>query len=365
MKSLAFLLLLCSSLLSYSQDFDIYVSDAGNFNSPPWQIVKYDSAGQNPIQFIGTDINWPQDILFLEDTNIVLISSLGSNRISRHDAQNGAYLNNFATGISGPTRMKIGPDGYLYALQWSGNGKVRRYMLDGTYIGEFTNVGVNQSIGLDWDRHGNLYVSSYALDNVRKFDTAGNDMGVFINSNLVGPTNIWFDGNGDLLVVDYDATAVKRFDSLGVFKGNFMQGLNNAEGVAMLPNGNILIGNGGNSAVKMYDSTGTYIRDLISSGTGSLLTPNAVIIREKSNISVKEAVELKEAFLFPSQGRRFELNNVFQQRLSHIEIRNLSGELIHKTDSHFWNASEQASGAYIASMVLKDGQIKTQKIIVE
>lgn len=79
--------------------------------------------------------------------------------------------------------MKIGPDNLLYVLQWNGNGRVKRYQLDGTSMGDFTNASVNQSIGLDWDSSGNLYVSSYNGDSVRKFDSNGNDAGLFINTS--------------------------------------------------------------------------------------------------------------------------------------------------------------------------------------
>ena len=88
--------------LAISQSFEIYVSDAGNFSTGPWQILKFDENGQNPSTFISTNLNWPQDILFLEDSGTVLISNLGSGRITRHDKGTGAYLSNFATGISGP-----------------------------------------------------------------------------------------------------------------------------------------------------------------------------------------------------------------------------------------------------------------------
>ena len=46
---------------------------------------------------------------------ITLISNLNSGRITRHDAATGAYLDDFATGLAGPTRMKIGADGLIYA----------------------------------------------------------------------------------------------------------------------------------------------------------------------------------------------------------------------------------------------------------
>ena len=284
---ISFVLLLASN--TFCQTIEVYVSDAGNFSSPPWQILKFDENGENPEVFINSNLAWPQDIVFIEDQDIVLISNLNSGTITKHNSATGAFIENFATGISGPTRMKIGADSLLYVLQWSGNGKVRRYQLDGTFVDEFTSVGVPQSIGIDWDGNGNLYISSYSGDNIRKFDTNGNDLGLFINSNLLGPTNIWFDAAGDMLVSDYNGTAVKRFDSAGTYVSDFLTGLSNSEGVDFFPNGNILIGNGATSSVKLFDNAGNYIEDFISSGAGNLLTPNAVVIRENNAVSVSES----------------------------------------------------------------------------
>ena len=281
---ISFVLLLASN--TFCQTIEVYVSDAGNFSSPPWQILKFDENGENPEVFINSNLAWPQDIVFIEDQDIVLISNLNSGTITKHNSATGAFIENFTTGISGPTRMKIGADSLLYVLQWSGNGKVRRHQLDGTFVVEFTSVGVPQSIGIDWDSNGNLYISSFSGDNVRKFDTNGNDLGLFINSNLLGPTNIWFDAAGDMLVSDYNGTAVKRFDAAGIYVNDFLTGLSNSEGVDFFPNGNILIGNGATSSVKLFDNAGNYIEDFISSGAGNLLTPNAVVIRENNAVSV-------------------------------------------------------------------------------
>jgi len=55
---------------------EIYVSDAGNFNSGPWQILKFDENGENAEVFTDDNLAWPQDILFLEEQEIVLISNL-------------------------------------------------------------------------------------------------------------------------------------------------------------------------------------------------------------------------------------------------------------------------------------------------
>lgn len=257
----------------------IYVSDAGNFEVGPWKIFKYDENGQNPEVFIDEDLAWPQDIVFLEDNNEVLISNLNSGKINRHNATTGALLNSFATGIGGPTRMKIGPDNLLYVLQWSGNGSVLRYQLDGTFVDQHTDIGVVQSIGLDWDSSGNLYVSSFNDKIVRKFDSNGNNLGIYVNSNLQGPTNIWFDENDNLFVCDWTGGKVVKFDMNGNFTEDFITGLNQVEGVDIFPNGNIILGNGNTSEVKLYDAQGNFIQNLVSSGSGGLLKPNAVVIR--------------------------------------------------------------------------------------
>ena len=60
-----------------------------------------------------------------------------------------------------------------------------RYKLDGTFVDEFTNIGVSQSIGLDWDSQGNLYVASFNQQRVREFDSNGTHLGGFINSDLL------------------------------------------------------------------------------------------------------------------------------------------------------------------------------------
>ena len=141
-----------------SQEYSIYVSDAGNYDQPPWQILKFDENGQNGEVFINDHLAWPQDILFLEEDTVVLVSNLNTGQILRFHANTGAYMNVFAGSIGGPTSMKIGDDGLLYVLQWVGNGKVKRYQLDGTFVDDFTETGVVSSIGIHWDTQGNLYV---------------------------------------------------------------------------------------------------------------------------------------------------------------------------------------------------------------
>ena len=266
---------------AFCQGYDIYVSDAGNFGQPPWQILKFDQNGENPEIFISENLAWPHDIVFLEEANTVLISNFNSGSINRYNAETGAFIDVFTSDVIAPTRMKIGDDNLLYVIQGSGNGRVRRFRLDGTFVDDFTNMGLSRGLGMDWDSAGNLHVAAYDGQLVRKFDVNGIDQGNFIVTNLTGPANAWFDVNGDMLVSDYDGGAVRRFNSEGAYLGDFIQGLSQSEGVDFLPNGNILIGNGGTSSVKMFTPAGTYIEDIIPSQSGNLKQPNAVVVRNR------------------------------------------------------------------------------------
>jgi len=265
-----------------SKDYtiEIYVSDAGNFNKGPYQILKLDENGQNPVVFHSQQLAWPQDILFLEDKSIALISNLSKGYIGRYDIKTGKFIDNFATGIKGPTRIKIGPDRLLYVLQWAGDGLVKRYKLDGTFVDDFTKVGVPQSIGLDWDKAGNLYVSSFGRGKkglIRKFDNSGKDLGLFIseNAHLKGPTNIWFDQSGNLIVNDYAAGTLRKFNAQGKFVKNLATKVGKLEGIGMLKNGHFLVGS--KNSVKLFDQNGQFVKNLYTSK--KLLNANAVFVR--------------------------------------------------------------------------------------
>ncbi|MEP2936838.1 MAG: T9SS type A sorting domain-containing protein [Gilvibacter sp.] len=360
------ILLIASTTLNYGQTaYNIYVSDAGNFSSGPYQILKFDPDGSNPQTFIDTNLAWPQDILFLEDQGIVLISNLSTGEINRHDAQTGAYIDHFSTGIGGPTRMKIGADDLIYVLQWVGNGKVWRYEQDGTFVDEFTSTGVAQSIGIDWDAAGNLYVSSYTGDLVQKYSSSGADMGTFISTDLVGPTNIWFDATGDLFVADYDGGAVKRFDSDGNFIEVYISGLQFPEGVAFNPSdGNMLLGNGGTAAVKLFTSTGTFIEDIVPSGSGDLLTPNAVVLRDNS-LGVPHSNSVVN-MVNPTIGQLFVFDFALLEDFDKVAIYNFIGQKIstvYLADSLLWDASGMPDGIYFLTAFKGDKRV-TQKIIV-
>ena len=282
-----------------AQPADIYVIDAPNFGQPPWQILKYDDDGQNPEVFITEELAWPHDLVFLEDSDTVLVSNYNSGRINRYDADTGRFIDVFTSDVIAPSRMKIGADNLLYVAQDGISGRVRRFELDGTTVDDFTNTDLPRILGFDWDRDGNFYVGSYDAQLVALYSPDGIDQGNFIQSNLAGPSNIWFAGSGDLLVIDYDAGVVQQFAPSGAYKGVAISGLSQSEGVDFLPNGNVLIGNGGTSSVKMFSPEGVYIEDIIPSQSGGLSRPNAVVVRQDPDWEFSINAGLNDAWYYP------------------------------------------------------------------
>jgi len=368
MKNLCFVLVCCiTGVLNLSaQDLEIYVSS--RFENA---IKQYDQDGNYIRDLVSANsggLSRPQDIIFLED-NTVIVSGIQNTAIKQYDAGNGDFIGNFTSGFSlnQPTRMVI-KDDLLYVTQWANtNNKVIRFDLNGNFVDEFTSIGIPQSIGIDWDTAGNLYISTFGQGTngfVQKFDTSGNDMGVFIDSSILqGPTNIWFDENQNLLVEDWSLGIVRRFSSTGQYIDDFITGMTNPEGISFLPNGDVLICDWGTDTVERFDSDGNSLGTFISGN--NLADPNAVVLRE-TILSVSDHLK-SEVFVVPTVGNRFSFSSTIISNFESLQLYDVYGRLVQILDPNensVWDASNLSEGVYFISAF--NTRIKaTQKIIIE
>ena len=90
-----------------AQEYQVCGSDSPNFGLPPWQILKFDRDGDNLEVFIGQHLDWPHDILFLEEAGTVLVCNFNSGRIESFNAATLLHLTSMdggnARGLSGTT----------------------------------------------------------------------------------------------------------------------------------------------------------------------------------------------------------------------------------------------------------------------
>lgn len=359
------LFILTCNFFSIAQFYDVFVSDVSAS-----QILKYSQDGSEVSVFIPPaegGLSSPQDIIFLENDSLVLVSSFYNNQIKKYHLRTGEYLGVWGTGTQ-PTRMAFGPeDTLLYVLQWAGSGKVLRFKLDGTFLGEHTTVGVNSSIGMAWDVNDNLYVSSYYENTVSKFDPAGNYLGVFASTNVVGPTNIWFEENGDLMVLNYNNNRIVRFDSLGNFISTFSTGFHNPEGVALLPSGNLLVSNSGSGDIYIVDhESGAITGEFVGTG-GPLDSPNAVVLRPYTPVATLPEEDSPTNLILHPVSSIFLLNAASNLTIQSATIYDLSGKLVDNvipSGNLLWNATNAAEGNYIITLLTTENKMVTQHIVV-
>lgn len=363
--ALSFTLFLTIAFTKVFAQYEVYVTSGFGATS---SVKKFDANGNYLGDFIASGaspIDWPQDIVFINNDTEAIVSSLNNNAIFRFDGTTGAYIDTFASNIAGPTRMKIGPDGSLYVLEWGGNdSRVLRYDLSGNFIDTFTNITVAQSIGIAWDAFGSVFVSSFGGADVYRFDANGIYTGIPIVGpiNIFGPTNIWFDSAGDIIILDWTGNKVRKYNAAFVEQPNFINSIPRPEGYVYLPNGDLLIGSGGGApSIRRYDSSGSFI-DFFATGSG-LQNPNAICLKE-TTASLNDEIIAQGNSVSPSMGTLFYVNDQLLKDSNQVTIFNLQGEMTKElvfTEGNSFDLSELSAGAYF---VFVNGAT-AQKIIVE
>ena len=233
------------------------------------------------VTFRSGGLQAPQEIIVIDGN--LLVTGRFNQQILRYDVHTGAYLGPFSSGfaLNQPTRMALGPDSLLYVCQWgSASERIARFRSDtGTFVDEFTSVGLNQAMGLAWDAAGTLYAGSFASSTVTRFDTAGQFIDTFIGPNpLAGPVNLWIgDSDSSLFVLNWGTGSVLRYATgSGDLQGTFLsQGLTNGEGMTVGPDGNLYICDRTGNQVNRYAPDGRFL-GVFTSG-GSLQAPNSLI----------------------------------------------------------------------------------------
>jgi hypothetical protein len=192
-----------------------------------------------------------------------------------------------------------------------GDGNVRHYSASGTLI-ETLSLGVTErTTGMAFDAAGNLYATGFDANVVKVFNNQGVLQGSF-GSGYSFPESIVFDKAGDVYVSSVGATGIRKFDSSGHLLATILAGTrvdwmdlaadqttmlygqegsaihrvnvatntplsdfgaaNEAFALRILPDGSVLLANGGN--ILHYNAAGTVIKTYTIPGSNTLFALN-------------------------------------------------------------------------------------------
>lgn len=105
----------------------------------------------------------------------------------------------------------------------------------------------NEPTGVAFDSAGNLYVSLYQDNIIRRFSPSGADLGVFADTGLANPFGMVFDTAGNLYVSNYDYGRgaaggwIEKFSPTGADLGAIVSGIQNDFYLAIDASGDLYI----------------------------------------------------------------------------------------------------------------------------
>lgn len=164
-------------------------------------------------------VNNPTALMFGSDGKMYVCSD--GESVEVFDAQTGAFLNTFATGVNRPLGIAQAYDETIFVGSY-GMSRVVQYDLDGNLLNSyFMNDAGGVAIGPD----GKVYATSLTDDSVWRLNTGTGQFENFIPSGsgtLFNPYGLQFGPNGNLFVASQTGAILEYDGTTGSFIGDFL-----------------------------------------------------------------------------------------------------------------------------------------------
>jgi DNA-binding beta-propeller fold protein YncE len=270
------------------------------------QVVKYSADGffEDVIAGPGTGICGVQYCGEVDDPTAVAIAPNGdlyvaqqggsNDRVERFDST-GVFLGAWGgagagTGqFSNPKGIAVNSSGYVYVAD-TGNSRIQEFDASGNYVRQWTSTSV---AGLAIDGSDVIYAAGGG--NLREYDTSGVVITSWASSGAVavavdGPGNVWIASNTGNTIRRYDSggTPLLNVGSSGSGDGQ----LSGPLGIAVAPSGNVYVADTGNGRVQRFSGSGTYQTQWGEyPGDGVLDSPTGLAVDASGDVFVTNKTE--------------------------------------------------------------------------
>lgn len=216
-------------------------------------------------------------------------------------------IKTLGNGFNMPTGVAVDNVGNIYISDY-GNNAIKKMNSTGGNIIKITDPGSNVSspFGISVDPVGNIYVADQGNNAVKCLGRA-NPLGSGFNR----PSGVAIDGSYNIYVADQGNKSIKKMSSLGWNLVTLNSGFNQPTGIALDATGNIYVADYGSNAIFRINSTGGNLTNLgsgFSFPTGVAVDNLGYIyIADQGNNSVKRMdalgnniINLGSGFIAPS-----------------------------------------------------------------
>ncbi len=247
----------------------------------------------------------------------IYVADTYNNRVEIFNSS-GTYVSQFGTGgtgdgqFSGPTGIAIDASNNVWLVDL-GNARLQKFNSTGTYITQFGSPGsgngqFNWPISAAFDSSGNIWVLDGYNARVQEFNSSGTYITQFGSNGFgngqfgINPSSgansiaqaLAIDASNNIFVADTYNNRVEEFNSSGTYVRQFGSGgsgngqFNAPKGIAIDASGNVWVADLGDCRVQEFSNTGSYIGQFGScgSGNGQFNWPTSVAIDGSGNVWV-------------------------------------------------------------------------------
>jgi sugar lactone lactonase YvrE len=198
----------------------------------------------------------PGDVLVANDVEV------------HHYSASGLDLGVFTAGLSNASWMTVDEAGNVYVSEYTGN-RVRKFSPLGVNLLTITTSYTPGGVAIGGD--GTIYVAHYDAGRIHHYSATGDDLGIFVAygecANGCGTDFIKFDADGNLYVGDFQPVGrIRLISPTGVDLGNFVT-VAGVEGLAFDSSGNLYVSNNLTGIIQKYSPSGADLGPFASPAT--------------------------------------------------------------------------------------------------